>query len=141
MRILRHASLRRSSRSLLPSALVGVMILFWLASGARAGDECIGEEACEEPCPIVHCETDANCPSGEVCVVSSTTCCASSSCFCDPVTGEWTCTGDCAIGISICVPADAHECVPALSEVGVAVLAALMAAAMAGATLRKRRAS
>ena len=39
------------------------------------------------------------------------------------------------------VPADAHECVAALSEVGVAVLAALMAAAMAGAALRKRRAS
>jgi len=116
------------------------MILFSLASGARAGDECIGGEACEDPCPSVYCETDADCPSGEVCVVSSVICCASSSCYCDPDTGEWHCTGDCVIGISICVPVDAQECVPALSKIDVAVLTVLMVAVM-GAALRKRRAS
>ena len=138
MRISQRASRRR--RAPLPSVLVGLMVLFWLPSGTRAGEDCIGGEACEEPCPLVHCEADADCPAGEVCVVSTTDCCASSSCFCDPETGEWTCTGDCAVGVSICVPADAGECVPALSEVGVAILAALMAAATAGAVLRKRRA-
>jgi hypothetical protein len=140
MRISRPAS-RTRARFQPPSVLLVLLVLCWLPSGARAGEDCIGGEACEEPCPLVHCDTDVDCPSGEVCVVSSTTCCAASSCFCDPVTGEWVCTGDCLIGESICVPADAGECVPALSGVGVAVLAALMAVATAGAALRKRRAN
>lgn len=106
-------------------------MLAGLVSVARAGDECIGDEFCEEPCPIMHCETDADCPSGEVCVVSSTTCCAASSCFCVEETGEWECTGDCGIGIQICVPANSPECVPALSGGGTALLAALMATLLA----------
>jgi hypothetical protein len=121
------------------SGLAGVLVLIASASAAHAGvGECINAEQCAEPCPLVLCDTDGDCPSGEVCVVSSGTCCASSQCEC--LNGEWTCTADCITGVGICVSADEPLCVPALSGTSVALLAALMAAVLAGA-IRRRRAS
>ena len=109
-----------------------------MAPAALAGGECINEEFCEEPCPALTCDSDADCVEGEVCVVSSTTCCATSSCGCDPDTGEWICGGACFFGIPICVPADSPECVPALSGTGAVLLAALAAAGLAASVLRRR---
>jgi len=132
----------RPCRLLLLAGLTAV-ILAGTASAAIAGDDvCIGEEDCEEPCPLVLCDTDADCPTGEVCVESSPVCCASSYCVCDPQTGEWACTGDCVIGVLFCVSADPADpadpfCVPAVSTAG-AVLLALLLAGIGTATMRRR---
>jgi hypothetical protein len=114
------------------------------ASSVQAGvDGCFNAEQCAEPCPITPCSIptgggggDGDCPPGEVCVLSDSNCCASSSCDC--VGGEWVCTADCVTGAAICVPVDSPTCVPALSTAAVALLAVAMAAALAVA-LRRRR--
>ena len=132
--------MRVTWRALLPVVLA--LVSLGLVSDARAGvDGCIGpSDACEDPCPIVLCDTDEDCPGGEVCVTTGPSCCTSSYCECLPETGEWICTADCATGAQVCKPPGNPACVPALSEAGVALLAVLMLAVLTIRVIRKRKA-
>ena len=59
------------------SAAIVLIVLF--IGPALAGIEdpvCIDAEFCEDPCPALTCETDADCEGGEICAVSTATCCA-----------------------------------------------------------------
>ena len=131
MRLLRTSTL--AALSLAFAALA-------LAPASFAGDECINAEFCEEPCPALTCESNADCTDGEICALSNVNCCATPSCFCDPDTGIWQCAGACGIGVQICVVPEETECVPvpALSGLGFAVLTVLTAAGMTASVLRRR---
>ena len=122
--------------------IVAIAFATLLVAPALAGVEdgvCIDAEFCEDPCPALTCESDADCEGGEICAVSTETCCATPSCFCDPATGEWVCAGACGIGIQICVVPEETTCipVPATSAVGLLVLTGLAAAGMALAARRR----
>ncbi len=66
---------------------------------ADPGGTCVPAKTCEGPNPA-GC-LPGTCGENEQCVVDIAAC-RSSSCFCDPVLGAWTCTPDCSGGT--CMP-------------------------------------
>lgn len=61
-----------------------------LAMGA-----CVSQSSCPLPSPAdAGCDTDAECGSGEACVVQEDEC-KPGSCACNSVEGGWACTADC----------------------------------------------
>ena len=71
----------------------------WVCTADCGGGTCVpdGSSACAGPNPA-GCKT-TGCAEGEVCADEG---CTSSSCDCDPMTGNWLCTDDCGGGT--CVP-------------------------------------
>jgi hypothetical protein len=61
---------------------------------------CKTPRSCEPACAgadpsLDGCALDADCGAGELCAPSADTSCRPSSCMCDAVTGDWSCTEDC----------------------------------------------
>ncbi len=79
------------------SVLAGLYVTLLVAPAPASGD-CVGGEACEQPCPAENsCYTDAECRPGMVCQPWGPNMpCRPSACACDPTEGLWKCTADCA---------------------------------------------
>ena len=73
----------------------------WVCLPDCAPGVCVPDDPCSDIVPPTGCYGDFDCEEGELCEILSEDACFPSECGCDPDTGEYWCTDDCAPGLCV----------------------------------------